>query len=302
MKPLPQLIADFNEGLAGMTQEQRDAALGTIFTNAGVRAMLPLLASGEEGWYGMAQATEEATGIQEQAAIKANTTAGRLEALEGNVETLKIEIGEQLLPYLYDFVEWLIPFIDRYGPFVVRAFGNMVEQGENLFKAFKPLEEPITLLMEAFSGLLAALGIEEGEAAGWFGEFVNTLVLTQVTTWVANLTTAIENITTALEIASSVIEWFKGAWDKLSNITLPDWMTPGSPTPFELGIRGITDAMTELDRMGMPSLQAAFAGMGNSTQQTTNHNYYLTAQYQNQQSMGTLADDVRALSILTAGA
>ena len=27
---------------------------------------------------------------------------------------------------------------------------------------------------------------------------------------------------------------------------LPDWLKPGSPTPFEMGLRGISDALDEL--------------------------------------------------------
>jgi len=224
-----------------------------------------------------------------------------MEALQGNVETLKIEIGEKLLPYLYDFVEWLIPFIDQYGPVVVEIFGNLVEQGDKLWKAFEPLAEPVELLMEAFSGLMSALGIDTGEGAGWFGDFLNGIIMDKVTTWVNGLTSSIESLTAGLELAQDVIEWFKGAWDTLGNIQLPDWLTPGSPTPFELGLRGITEAMTDLNNMGMPQLKTAFNGLGGQTNQT-NYNYNLTAQYQNQQSPGSLADDVRALSILTAGA
>jgi hypothetical protein len=35
--------------------------------------------------------------------------------------------------------------------------------------------------------------------------------------------------------------------DFLDNFTLPGWLTPGSPTPFEVGLRGIADAMDELN-------------------------------------------------------
>jgi hypothetical protein len=37
--------------------------------------------------------------------------------------------------------------------------------------------------------------------------------------------------------------------DFLDKFKLPDWLTPGSPTPFELGLRGIGDAMSELNGM-----------------------------------------------------
>lgn len=49
-----------------------------------------------------------------------------------------------------------------------------------------------------------------------------------------------------------VIDWFNGLTDAIQNISLPDWLTPGSPTPFELGLRGIADALEEVNRTGLP--------------------------------------------------
>jgi len=73
-------------------------------------------------------------------------------------------------------------------------------------------------------------------------------------------------LVSAIEAAVGMIEWFRGAWESLTNIRLPDWLTPGSPTPFELGIRGITDAMTDLATLGVPTLETAFGGLGQSNQ------------------------------------
>lgn len=42
--------------------------------------------------------------------------------------------------------------------------------------------------------------------------------------------------------------------DFLANFTLPWWLTPGSPTPFELGLRGIADAMDTLNSTLAPTL------------------------------------------------
>lgn len=58
------------------------------------------------------------------------------------------------------------------------------------------------------------------------------------------------------EVVSKVIEWLGKLADKISNIKLPGWLTPGSPTPFEMGLRGIADAMGELSRVELPTLKA----------------------------------------------
>lgn len=48
----------------------------------------------------------------------------------------------------------------------------------------------------------------------------------------------------------------------LSNITLPDWLTPGSPTPFELGLRGINKELGRLTGSKMPALTMGLGGLG----------------------------------------
>lgn len=80
---------------------------------------------------------------------------------------------------------------------------------------------------------------------------------------------AFEGISDAI---SGVVDWLGDLADRIRNLELPDWLTPGSPTPFETGLRGIADAMGELTRVNLPQfgqgLQAgglgAPAGAGGS--------------------------------------
>lgn len=65
---------------------------------------------------------------------------------------------------------------------------------------------------------------------------------------------------------------------KLLGIKLPPALTPGSPTPFEMGLRGITSAMDTLSTKSLPKLQTGFgvtqgitsAGRQNSGSDTVN--------------------------------
>jgi hypothetical protein len=43
--------------------------------------------------------------------------------------------------------------------------------------------------------------------------------------------------------------------DKLNNLTLPDWLTPGSPTPFELGLVGINEQLKKLSSASLPAIR-----------------------------------------------
>jgi len=71
--------------------------------------------------------------------------------------------------------------------------------------------------------------------------------------------TAITNTVNGLK---TLVTWIQTAITKLTGLQLPDWLTPGSPTPLELGIRGITDAMGQLAHRGLPQMSAGLGGMG----------------------------------------
>jgi hypothetical protein len=79
-------------------------------------------------------------------------------------------------------------------------------------------------------------------------------------------TKIIDPLTTALGTGlKKALEWINEQLQKLkdllSKIKLPPDLTPGSPTPFETGIRGIINAMDELNRMQMPQFSAGLAGL-----------------------------------------
>jgi len=75
------------------------------------------------------------------------------------------------------------------------------------------------------------------------------------------LTWAFDAISSAI---SSVIGWIEGMTTALQNISLPAWLTPGSPTPFEMGLRGIASAMDELSRSSLPNMAVELNRVGNA--------------------------------------
>jgi hypothetical protein len=53
-----------------------------------------------------------------------------------------------------------------------------------------------------------------------------------------------------------IVGFLNNLTEKLKSIDLPDWMTPGSPTPWELGLRGVADALNEVNNAQLPQLGA----------------------------------------------
>lgn len=58
------------------------------------------------------------------------------------------------------------------------------------------------------------------------------------------------------EAIRGVVDWINKLSSNISNIKLPKWLTPGSPTPFETGLRGIASAMADVNQAKFPAFQS----------------------------------------------
>ena len=71
---------------------------------------------------------------------------------------------------------------------------------------------------------------------------------------------------------STVIGWIRDLIGQLSNISLPDWMTPGSATPWELGLIGVRAQLQGLSTHDIPALSMSLNGLQRTTNNSTSIN------------------------------
>jgi hypothetical protein len=108
----------------------------------------------------------------------------------------------------------------------------------------------------------------------------------------------------------NALEWVRSTLEKLKKlfdtIQIPDWLTPGSPTPLEMGIRGINDALQELNNYSLPTLGVRLNGLsgvnggaGAFGRSVINNNWNYVIQAANPlQTSGDLARQVRLLELM----
>ena len=115
---------------------------------------------------------------------------------------------------------------------------------------------------------------------------------------------AVEKVFKPIGVAiGKVVEWVVALIEKLKGIKLPGWLTPGSPTPFEKGLRGMAKALEkELNpQIGKFSaqLQASMGnGMGGSTTTTYDQRSYFqgaSVDVPNENMLDLLAKQVRRI-------
>lgn len=119
----------------------------------------------------------------------------------------------------------------------------------------------IGLQLTALAGVwqnvfLPALQTVGGWIANTFGP-----ILSNLTTWLGNVTGGVDGVASAFQNA---IQWVQGMADKIKSLTLPEWLTPGSPTPLEIGLLGIGEATRKLAQVELPGLRAEFTGLRES--------------------------------------
>lgn len=139
-------------------------------------------------------------------------------------------MGTVLVPALRDIWNWmstnLPPALERIGP-LFRDVGNFVSQ----------------YVLPAISSL-----------ARFIGPILGPLMTAFIKGWeiqIGIFKLALTPIKNVVEAFGFLVEKIGKVKDMLAGLELPDWLTPGSPTPLELGVRGINEAMSELSMGGL---------------------------------------------------
>lgn len=129
MKPLRDIIGILNEKLGGMTQEQRNAALQTIFMSDGMKAMIPLMSAGVDGFDKMKGSVNQQGAAANLAAAQMKGYKGALAGLQSQIETLALEGASELLPFLTEGIQKVAmfagTFVGKLGPAIKGAVKSL---------------------------------------------------------------------------------------------------------------------------------------------------------------------------------
>jgi len=164
MLPFREIIGVVNKGLSGMTDEQRNAALGTIFLSDGMKAMIPLLAAGTTGFDDMKNKVNQAGSAQNLAGAQTKGFTGATAALGNAMDTLKLIIGTQVLPLL-------TPLINQVAD-AVSTFGEWVQVFTKLIPAIENSDDPL----RTFFNALRVVSPELNDTITSVQDFVDTVI------------------------------------------------------------------------------------------------------------------------------
>jgi len=175
-------------------------------------------------------------------------------------------VSTYVLPIFKTFFEFIqnivIPVINKHIE-IINVLARVL--GEILRLAF----EAIKVVVDGFIGQIQLLGEKVGEAVDWlFGPGSMEYAIKTVSDAFDDAIDLVRDFTGGIagmkQTIDNAIKWIRDFADSLSNIHIPDVLTPGSPTPFEMGLRGITDAMYGLN-VALGLAPAAFGKLDGKT-------------------------------------
>lgn len=115
MKPLPQIIDEINAATEGMGDQQKMAALKTMFGSDAIAAMLPLLRTGGEEIANYSSELKDSAGYaDETAAAMNNNLLGALTELSSALETAGIAMYKHIGPALTTIVRGITDLVSAF--------------------------------------------------------------------------------------------------------------------------------------------------------------------------------------------
>ena len=116
MIPLNKIIANLQKSMSGLTDEQKQNALVTIFGQEALSGMLALIAAGPDELNNLTNGFENCDGAaKEMADTMQNNLQGKVTQFKSALEGAGIAIGENLLPALTKIVEKATGVVQGFG-------------------------------------------------------------------------------------------------------------------------------------------------------------------------------------------
>lgn len=242
MLPMEQIIGQFSSALGGMTMEQRNAALATIFGADAIRAANVVLLGGTEAFNAMEQAVTAEGQAQMLAAAQTSGFQGSLDGLRSTVETVLLTVGTPFLTMLTGWVQWLASVVGRLAELdpkmlnMIVVIGLAVAAIGPLLMVLGSMTTGLGIVAGAIGFLLSPIGLVIIAVASLAAAVVQHFGGVQATIQAAS--EFVQGILTALSgfiqgNQAETLGWVDQAWQQIQTVV----------TSLVNGVRGVVEAV-----------------------------------------------------------
>lgn len=220
MLPLNGIIEQLETNMAGLTQEQRNNALITLFGQESLSGMLALMERGPEELRALTESFEDCDGAAaEMAETMLDNTKGSVEEMMGSIETLAIRLQQVMAPAVTAVVQKITEFVNKLSSLSPETL-QMIVTIAGVVAALGPILLIIGKLSSAIGSIISLIGGAGGLSTvltaltGPIG-IVIAAIAALVTAWVTDFGGIREKTAEIFEAIKSV---FTTAWEFISNL------------------------------------------------------------------------------------
>lgn len=203
-----QLAQNLQNGLKGLSEEQKQQALATIFGTDAFRAAAFLADSAGKSYDDMSKAVGRSGAAMDLAKAQNSGFNGALDNLKSTIETVATDFGQKLLPELTKIIKQLAD------SGVIEVFGNVLIA---LLPVLKMVAAGFVALKLAhvigWFGQLSTRIKEAGSVIGALSTVLRTNPLGLIITVIAALIPFLIDLENHFHIFSNAVEWIKNAWN-----------------------------------------------------------------------------------------
>lgn len=233
MKSLSGITEMLKTSMAGLSDEQKQNALVTLFGQEALSGMMVLMEAGPEKLDSLTQAYRNCDGeAAKMAETMQDNLGGDLEALSGSLETLAISFGEILVPVIRDVVGWLQGLADWLNGLDERT-KKMIVTIALVVAAVAPVLIIIGKVVGAVGTIMTVIPQIAAAISGVIG-FVSGTVIPAITAVIAAIgwvPIAIGAVIGILVLLWNKCEWFREAviavWEAIKSAAIAAWNAIG---------------------------------------------------------------------------
>lgn len=166
VKPMPQLVSMFTSKLKGLSNEQRNAALYTIFGSDAIRAANIVLTKGRKHWDEYSKKVNASGSAQRMAEARTKGFNGALQAFQSQIETLAINLGVHMLPAATKIVRAMSNFVASIDADKVAAFAGAIINAAGGIVKFVAHSQALTSILAGIVAGFVAFRVISSVVAG----------------------------------------------------------------------------------------------------------------------------------------
>lgn len=210
MKPMREIIGQFEKSLGSLSEQQKAQALNTIFGSDAVRAANIVFSEGVAGFDKLSEAVQRANAAQDLAAARTKGLAGSWEALMSQAETLGLIIYNRIKEPLTELVIYIATFASA----VTDAFLNLSEPVQKAILYFLGLVAAIGPVLTVMGAFIVALGSVASGLTALAGTATVGAAISLLAPIIAGVTIVIAGLTAGIAAAVAVVYGLGEAWEQ----------------------------------------------------------------------------------------